>query len=313
MDYTLLGATGLRVSAMGLGCGGHSRLGLAYGRTEAEAATVVRHALALGVNFIDTAEGYGTETTVGLGIAGHPRDQIVLSTKAGVDWRDRRCTGRELVERLEASLARLGTDYVDVYLLHAVRPEEYAYALNELAPAMLRMRDQGKVRCIGVTEAFLSETSHQMLAPAVETGPWQVVMVGFSLLNPSARYSVLPTTRARGIGTLDMFAVRRALSQPAALRELVAGLIAEGSMDAADVDLADPLGWLAAEGHAASIPEAAYRFCRHEPGIDVVLSGTGSIEHLEQNARSICGPPLSDEAQARLRRMFGRVDTVSGN
>ena len=94
---------------------------------------------------------------------------------------------------------------------------------------------------------------------------------------------------------------------------MVAGLIADGSLDAADVDPGDPLGWLVADGHAASIPEAAYRFCRHEPGVDVVLSGTGSIHHLAENARSICGPPLSVEAQARLRRMFGRVDSVSGD
>jgi len=61
MEYTTLGRTGLKVSRMGLGCGGHSRLGLSTGSTETEAENVVRAALSLGINFIDTAEGYGTE------------------------------------------------------------------------------------------------------------------------------------------------------------------------------------------------------------------------------------------------------------
>ncbi|MBN1460544.1 MAG: aldo/keto reductase, partial [Armatimonadetes bacterium] len=65
MDYTTLGRTGLRVSVMGLGAGGHSRLGQSYGNTEVESEEVVRRALDLGVNFFDTAEAYDTEEILG--------------------------------------------------------------------------------------------------------------------------------------------------------------------------------------------------------------------------------------------------------
>jgi aryl-alcohol dehydrogenase-like predicted oxidoreductase len=137
-------------------------------------------------------------------------------------------------------------------------------------------------------------------------------MVGFNLLNQSARERVLPHTQARGIGTLCMFAVRRALATPEAVRETVAGLIEKGelSADAFD-DLAEPLAFLLRD--SADLTEAAYRFCRHEPGIDVVLSGTGSVAHLEQNAASLDRPPLPAADADRLRRLFAGIDSVSGN
>ncbi|MEJ0066744.1 MAG: hypothetical protein WDM85_16110 [Caulobacteraceae bacterium] len=59
--------------------------------------------------------------------------------------------------------------------------------------------------------------------------------------------------------------------------------------------------------------EAAYRFCRYEPGAHVILTGTGDPEHLKANIESILAPPLPPETQARLRTIFGRVDSVSGN
>ena len=70
MQYTTLGRTGLKVSVAGLGCGGHSRLGQKTGRTEQESIQVVRQALDLGINLIDTAEAYGTESIVGKAIQG---------------------------------------------------------------------------------------------------------------------------------------------------------------------------------------------------------------------------------------------------
>jgi aryl-alcohol dehydrogenase-like predicted oxidoreductase len=110
-----------------------------------------------------------------------------------------------------------------------------------------------------------------------------------------------------------MFAVRRALSDPNALRELVADLARQGHLDGRDFDRADPLGFVLKDGAAASIPDAAYRFCRDEPGVHVVLSGTGNVAHLEQNAASLCAPPLPAEITDRLRQLFAGVDSVSGN
>ena len=82
MEYTTLGKTGLKVSVVGLGCGGPSRLGLRDNADSQERAIgIVRQAIDLGINFIDTAQSYGTEGIVGKAIAGIPRDRLVISTK----------------------------------------------------------------------------------------------------------------------------------------------------------------------------------------------------------------------------------------
>src|SRR5438045_1616979 len=81
MDYVTLGRTGLKVSVAGLGCGGPSRLGMRDGASEEQCAGIVRRAFDLGVNFLDTAESYGTEGVVGRALAGAAREKIVISTK----------------------------------------------------------------------------------------------------------------------------------------------------------------------------------------------------------------------------------------
>ncbi|MDQ2686409.1 MAG: aldo/keto reductase [Armatimonadota bacterium] len=313
MDYTTLGRTGLRVSVMGLGGGGHSRLGLATGGTTEEAERVVREALALGVNFIDTAESYGTEDVIGRALAGVPRENVVISTKVGVGYEGRRGTGAEFRERVHACLGRLRTEYVDVLHLHGVSLDEYDYACDELQPVLRDLQAEGKVRFLGITEVFMRDPGHQMLSRALDDDAWDVVMVGFNLLNQSARERVLARTRQKNIGTLCMFAVRRALSRPEALHEVMQGLVADGLVDAEAFDAADPLGFLQSEGGAASLPEAAYRFCRWEPGMDVVLSGTGQVAHLRENAASLSAPPLAAPVLERVTRLFAGVDSVSGN
>jgi aryl-alcohol dehydrogenase-like predicted oxidoreductase len=291
---------------MGLGCGGHSRLGMARGENAEEASRIVREAIDLGVTLIDTAEAYGTEKAVGLGIRGLPRESVVLSTKIGLDRRP--MDEAQFRERFERCLARLGTEYVDVLHLHGALPEQYDHAREVLYPAMVRLKGEGKVRHLGITEQFIPDPGHRMLEQAVQDGLWEVVMVGFSLLNPSARERVFPVTQEKGIGTLDMFAVRRALSDGESLRTLVRNLVEAGTIEGRGIDLDDPLGFV-----GPNLQDAAYRFCLHEPGVDVVLSGTGNSEHLRQNVRSLSGPPLPEDVRTRLRAIFGAVDSVTGN
>ena len=312
MDYTTLGRTGLRVSVAGMGCGGPSRLGMATGRSEDESIAVVRTAIDLGVNLLDTAEAYGTEEIVGKAIAGR-RDDVVVATKAW--WQNREGgirSPRSTSHALEASLQRLQTDHVDVYFLHGVTPDVYAEVRDALVPTLKAFQDEGKVRFIGITEHFGSDTRHEMLQTALQDDWIDVVMLGFSLLNQCARDTILKTTQADNVGTLDMFAVRRALSRPDELRTIIAELREQGLLDG-DLDPDDPLGFLVHEGGAIGVVDAAYRFCRDEPGIDVVLTGTGDVEHLRENVASLERPPLPEHDVARLREIFGRVDSVSGN
>src|SRR5579872_5290117 len=125
MDYRPLGKTGLKVSVAGLGCGGNSRLGLGRGASFDDCVSVVRTAVDLGVNFLDTAEAYGTEEIVGAAVRSYDRDRLVISTKAlfrsGGDSAD------TVTQRVEASLKRLGLDYVDVFHFHAVHPTTYEH------------------------------------------------------------------------------------------------------------------------------------------------------------------------------------------
>lgn len=312
MERVKLGRTGLEVSVAGLGCGGHSRLGMATGHDEAHATRIVEAALDLGIDFIDTARAYGTEVAVGKALHGH-RDKVVISTKSSPGGRDGPLSAGELRESLEKSLGRLGTDYVDVFHLHGVSESQLEHVAEVLVPEMERLREEGKIRFLGVTEHFGADTSHRMLQGALPADLFDVIMVGFNLLNPSARLSVFPLTEQYDVGTLIMFAVRRALSRPDALRELVGGLIARGEIDADSVERDDPLGFVVAEHEVASPVDAAYRFCRHEPGADVILTGTGNADHLRENVVSILRPPLPDPLSARLRAIFGSVDSVSAN
>jgi aryl-alcohol dehydrogenase-like predicted oxidoreductase len=94
--------------------------------------------------------------------------------------------------------------------------------------------------------------------------------------------------------------VRRALSDPERLEDLLAQLRTDGSISA-DVSAASLLTFL------GDIRDAAYLFCVHEPGVDVVLTGTGNADHLEQNVRSLTAPPLSVDHRDRLRELFGHI------
>ena len=314
MQYTTLGRTGLKVSVAGLGCGGPSRLGLQKDAQSANnAVALVRQAIDLGVNFIDTAQAYGTEPIVGKAIAGIPRARLVISTKKTLPSCDHPDPENEVKQGLEQSLKLLGTDYIDVYHLHGVEPKDYAFAKNRLLPAMVQLREQGKIRFIGVTEGFVPDPSHQMLRQSLKENLWDVVMVGFNLLNPSARKTVFPLTAEKRIAVLNMFAVRRALSQPERLKGIFSELLERGVVRRNAVNPDDPLDFVLREGGAATLPEAAYRFCRHQAGVDVVLTGTGNPAHLEANLTSIMKPPLPEAVLWKLEEIFGTIDYLTGN
>ncbi len=296
---------------MGIGAGGPSRLGLRDAiRSKAESVALALRGLDAGLNFIDTAEAYRTEDIVGAAIAQRDRSRIVVSTKKQL--RGQRITSDELREGLHGSLRRLGTDYVDVYHLHGLRPGDYGYYRDEILPAMEALRREGKIRFTGVTEHWSGDLEHEMLKRAVADGCWDVIMVGFNLLNQTARSTVLPGAIAQDIGVLVMFAVRRALSQPKKLLSTLQNLVESGEVESGDIDWENPLGFLAGEGVASSIPEAAYRFCRDEPGTHVILSGTGNPLHLEQNLASFDAPPLPPAVSDRLKDIFRRAHSVTG-
>ena len=310
MQYTTLGKTGLRVSVAGLGTGGFSRMGLKSGKTEDEAARLILDAVDLGVNFIDTAPPYGTEGVVGKALKSVPRDSVVVATKSTVRRGGEWWTPERVVASLDNSLRLLGTDYVDVFNLHAVDPDMYDYALGTLAPALVAQREKGKIRHFGLAENPIVDFTNETLKRALRGPVWEVFMVGFHMMHQGARENVFAATRENGVGTLLMFAVRSIFTDPPRVAREMKELAAKGLVEKWLGETDDPLGFLVHEHGAANMIEAAYRFARHEPGVDVVLFGTGDAEHLRTNVASLLKPPLPDADRAKLAALFGHLKGI---
>lgn len=313
MQTTVLGRTGLNVSIAYLGAGGKSKLGQTAGATTGQSVALVQTALDAGINLIDTAASYGTEAIVGAAVKGR-RDKAIISTKLQIHRGGTAPTGLDLIDaaelrrRLERSLAALGTDYVDLLHLHAVTLEQYPHCREVLLPALQASRAEGKCRFLCLTERFNTDTRHAMLEAARGDDFWDVIMVGFNYLNQTAAREVLPAARLNRVGTLCMYAVRGPLATPRAAQTFIDRLVACGEIDPRKLD-ADPLAFMMGEG---TLADAAYRFCRHAPGIDVVGIGTGSVEHLRENLRSLERGPLPGAVTARIADIFGGAGSQTG-
>ena len=211
-------------------------------------------------------------------------------------------------ESLDQSLKKLGTDYIDLYNLHGVVPRDYPYLVQDIYPELQKAQERGKIRFIGLSEMFGEDMRHAMLQQALADDLWDVLLVGFNLLNQTARERVFAKAIAQNVGIQIMCAVRKALAHPDHLRPFVDDLVQRGQLDLSDLE--DFPDFLLSE--TESLPDAAYRFCRDEPGVHVVLSGTGNAEHLEANLASFERPPLKPATREQLARIFHKVDSTTG-
>lgn len=312
MEYTTLGRTGLKVSVAGLGAGGFSRLGMAAGKTEDEAVRLIHQAIDLGINFIDTAPAYGTEGVVGKALKSLPRESVVVATKSFAHRKGEPWPAERVIASLDNSLRVMGVDHIDVFNLHAVEAAHYDYVLSTIAPALLEQKAKGKIRHIGLTENPIVDFTQAALARAVNDPPWDVCMVGFHMMHQGARQRVFPITQKRGIGTLLMFAVRSIFADPPRIAKEMREAAAKGLVETWLGETPEPLGFLIHEGGAADLTEAAYRYVRHEPGVDVVLFGTGDAGHLRTNVASLLKPPLPEADRAKLAKLFGHLTNGIG-
>jgi len=198
VEQRALGAEGLKVSALGLGCMGMSEF---YGQAdESEAVATIYRALELGVSLLDTADMYGpftNEQLVGRAIADR-RDQVVLATKFGNERReDGSFVGINgspdyVRSACEASLRRLAVDHIDLYYQHRV---DKTVPIEETVGAMAELVEQGKVRYLG-----LSEAAPETIRRAHAVHPISALQTEYSLWTRDPEDAILPTVRELGIG-----------------------------------------------------------------------------------------------------------------
>ena len=197
MEYKKIGKNGPEISRLGLGCMGMSEF---YGeRNDEESVRTIHHALDNGINFLDTADMYGigdNEKLVGSAIKDR-RDKVFLATKFGIvrdDKGGRGINGKpEYVKQAcEASLKRLGTDYIDLYYQHRVDPNT---PIEETVGAMSELVKEGKVKYLG-----LSEASAQTIKKAYKVHPITALQTEYSMWTRDPEGEILYTTRELGIG-----------------------------------------------------------------------------------------------------------------
>jgi aryl-alcohol dehydrogenase-like predicted oxidoreductase len=314
MTYRPLGTTGINVSLVSLGTGGQSRLGQTTHKDESESIRLVRRALDLGINLIDTAPGYmDSEEILGRALEGVPRDRYVLATKVGHSNRDGLISPADLTASLEESLRRLRTDYVDGLQFHGVNLEIYDQLMEALYPTVEALKQAGKIRFCGVTEFMEGRNTpkggdpgHEMATHAARDGRWDAVGIKYGILNQSADRELFPAVIEDGVGLLNMSAVRVKLVRPLELEELIAEWKRQELLGEDDLPEQDPLGFLV-HHDVPSVIAAAYRFAAEPEAVSSVVVGTGNVAHLEENVDAILRGPLHAEDSRWLRMLFGHI------
>ena len=310
MLYRTLGRTNLKVSELGLG----AARGAVANRTRF--IETVKAVVDAGVNFIDTAAGYEdgvSEEALGEALQG--RDDVIVETKYRPydAWApEAKYTGspEALVASAEGSMRRLKRDHLDILLGHGIRTlESFDRFMNDGCwDAMVKLRDKGKVRFIGISELSEGDGTHEILKRAVPTGAFDVVMLTINFLLQTAVDSVLPLCRKHNVGTVVMMPLNQAskesglVSVPAAL-ECVRRHVEQGNLPAkppyTDKTLFDLL-------LPYPVPEAALRYVLAQD-VSTCCVGMASPERLQANLRALNKPYLDPARMQRLQQLFGGI------
>ena len=320
-----LGKTGLRVSALGFGCGNVG--GLMIRGSVAERERAVARAVELGINYFDTAPAYGdgqSERNLGAALKA-VRAPVYVGTKFRLGAADLRDARRAIGRSLDDSLRRLGRERVDLLQLHnllAGRCDKGALdvgdVIDEVIPALLALQAQGKTLFWGVTALGDTAALHRLVGSA----PLDTAQVCYNLLNPSAGVELPPGFPAQDFRRLLLRAQERRVGV-IVIRVLAAGAlsgvttrhpvavptvepIATGPDYASDVQRAQALRALVTEGHVGSLVEASLRFALSSPAASSVLLGYSSLEHLEDAAAAVAKGPLPTATLDRLSVLWAQ-------
>jgi aryl-alcohol dehydrogenase-like predicted oxidoreductase len=326
MQSRSLGKTGLTVSTLGFGCGNVG--GLIIRGTPAERERAVARAMELGVNYFDTAPSYGDgESERNLGqVLKALKARVQVGTKFRLDPHELHDIPGAVARSLDQSLKRLAMERVDLFQLHnRIESARGAGALslgdvlNEVVPAVQKLRQQGKVGFCGITA--LGET--RALRQAIDSGTIDTAQVCYNLLNPSAGIAVpsgfpaqdfgglLNRTRERRMGVIVIRVLAAGALSGVEARHPVAvpsvDPIATAPDYRTDVTRAQRLGALVREGHAGNLIEASIRLAVSSDAVSTVLVGYSSLEHLEAAAAAVNRGPLPPATLQRLGALWSEL------
>jgi aryl-alcohol dehydrogenase-like predicted oxidoreductase len=311
MLYGTLGRTGVRVSPL---CLGAMMFG-AWGNTDhRECARVIHRALDAGINFIDTADVYSrgeSEEIVGRALAGGRRDSVVLATKVhgpmGDDPNQFGNSRRWIIQEVENSLARLGTDWIDLYQIH--RPEADT-DIDETLGALSDLVHAGKVRYIGSSTFPASQiVEAQWMAEKRGRERFACEQPPYSILVRGIENDVLPTCRRYGIGVIPWSPLaggwltgryRKGVEVPASRRaqRLPGRYDMSLPENQRKLKAADALAAVA-ERAGISLIEMALAFVIRHPAVSAAIIGPRTMEHLESQLRAV-DVELSGEVLDRI-------------
>ena len=302
MQYKVLGKTGLKVSAIGFGCG--SVGGLLVRGDYPMMRHVVNRAVELGVNYFDTASQYGNgQSEVNLGaVLRELRPDVLVGTKVRLAPGDLADIENAVVRAVEGSLRRLGRESVDLIQFHnrigyerdPARDQVAIDDLGVVTQTFQALERQGKIRFWGITGLGPTHALHQV----VTGGGFHTVQVPYNLLNPSAGVQVSPdfpfqdyqrlidqaAANQIGVIVIRMLAAG-ALSGTTERHAVAAPSVAPISSDptyAEDVEKARYFAFLIKQGFVTNLVEGAIRFVIGKPEVSTALVGISSLEQLEQ-------------------------------
>ena len=280
MEYTTLAGLNREVSRVGLGTWAIG--GFMWGGTDdQDALQTIRSALERGINLIDTAPVYGlghAEELVGRALAQYgKRDEVVIATKVGLEWRGnqvyRNSSRSRILTEIDDSLRRLRTDYIDIYQIHWPDP---LVPIEETAAAMQQLHKQGKIRAIGV-----SNYSLEQMNTFRHVAPLHIAQPPYNVFERSVEEVVLPYCQIQGISTLTYGSLCRGL--------LTGKMQPETEFHGDDVRKADPkfqppryaqylkavkrLDHFAQDNYGKGVLELAVRWTLDQPFVSVALWG----------------------------------------
>ncbi|MEH2547799.1 aryl-alcohol dehydrogenase-like predicted oxidoreductase [Bradyrhizobium sp. AZCC 2262] len=320
MQLRVFGRTGMQLSVLGFGCGAVG--GLMVRGDAADQERTIARAIAAGVNYFDTAVQYGdgeSEKNLGRVLQKLKPADVVVGTKVRVQPGEFGRIAEAVTKSLEGSLARLCLDRVDILHLHnpitangGGSALSVRQVLDEVVPAFERLRQQGKIRFLGITALGVTAALHQVIDARV----FDSAQVVYNMLNPSAACELpqnypaqdygrlFDATRAAGVGVVGIRVLAGGALSGSSERHPIAGPAPEPIGSAmsydADIDRARRLMALVEEGFTASLTEAATRFALSHPAMGTILVGMATPQQFGDALAAAEKGPLPQAALDRL-------------